>query len=196
MARAGEGGIGSHFRNLSGRGRVPIYRRLPMKPSLRAFFLCASLACAGQVRATALPDSCGDDKVKFDVKTEEGQPPPAGPAEGKAQIVFIENENQMIGPFMHATVRLGMDGAWVGANYGKSYFALTVAPGVHHLCASWEGKNVEATSFTAEPGHVYYFAAQVTVNSRASITFGLSQLNEDEGRYRVKTWKLSTSKPK
>jgi hypothetical protein len=107
-----------------------------MKPSLRAFFLCASLACAGQVRATALPDSCGDDKVKFDVKTEEGQPPPAGPTEGKAQIVFIENENQMIGPFMHATVRLGMDGAWVGANYGNSYFALTVAPGVHHLCAS------------------------------------------------------------
>ncbi len=56
-----------------------------MKPSLGALFLCAFLACAAQVWATTLPDSCGDDKVKFDVKTEEGQPVPAGPAEGKAQ---------------------------------------------------------------------------------------------------------------
>ncbi|MGD0790976.1 MAG: hypothetical protein ABR920_04325 [Terriglobales bacterium] len=173
-----------------------------MKPGLSALFFCASLACAGQLWATTLPDSCGNDKVKFDVKTEEGQPAPAGPAEGKAQIVFIENENQMIGAFMYATVRFGMDGAWVGANYGNSYFALTVDPGVHHLCASWQSslgrlkKNVDLTSFTAEPGQVYYFAAQVTVASRDSMIFGLSQLNEDEGKYRVKLSKLSTSKPK
>lgn len=173
-----------------------------MKSSLSVFFLCTSLACAGQVRSATWPDSCGNDKVKFDVKTEEGQPVPAGPAQGKAQIVFVENENQMIGPFMHATVRFGMDGAWVGANNGNSYFALTVDPGVHHLCASWQSalgtfnKNVDLTSFTAEPGKVYYFAAQVTVNSGSSVTFGLSQLNEDEGKYRVANSKLSTSKPK
>jgi hypothetical protein len=149
-----------------------------------------------------LPASCGDDKVKFDVKSEEGQPAPAGPAEGKAQIVFIENENQMIGAFMYATVRFGMDGAWVGANHSNSYFALPVDPGVHHLCASWQSslgrlkKNVDLTSFTAESGQVYYFAAQVTVASRDSMIFGLSQLNEDEGKYRVKLSKLSTSKPK
>jgi hypothetical protein len=173
-----------------------------MKPNLSALFLCASVACAGQAWATTLPDSCGDDKVKFDVKTEKGQPAPARPAAGKAQIVFIESENQMVIPFHDATVRFGMDGAWVGANYGDSYFALTVDPGVHHLCASWQSvlgsvkKNVDLTSFTAEPGQVYYFAAEVTVNSRSSITFGLSQWNEDEGKYRLKTWKLSTSKPK
>jgi hypothetical protein len=173
-----------------------------MKPSLSAFFLCVSLACAGQAWATTLPDSCGDDKVKFDVKTEKDQPAPAGPAEGKAQIVFIENENGPIGTFMYATVRFGMDGAWVGADYSNSYFALTVDPGVHPLCASWQSslgrlkKNVDLTSFTAEPGQVYYFAAQVTVASRDSMIFGLSQLNEDEGKYRVKLSKLSTSKPK
>ena len=173
-----------------------------MKPLLTAFFLCVSFACAGQVWATALPDSCGDDKVKFDVKTEAGQPAPAEPAAGKAQIIFIENENQMIGPFMHATIRFGIDGSWVGANYSNSYFALTVDPGVHHLCASWQSalgslkKNVDLTSFTAEPGQVYYFSAQVTVASRDSMIFGLSQLNEDEGKYRVKISKLSTSKQK
>jgi hypothetical protein len=86
-----------------------------MKLTLSAFLLCASLACTGQVWATGLPDSCGDDKVKFDVKTEKGQPAPAGPAEGKAQIVFIQSENQPVAPFHDATVRFGMDGAWVGA---------------------------------------------------------------------------------
>jgi hypothetical protein len=173
-----------------------------MKTSLSALLFCASLSCAGQVWATDLPDSCGGDKVKFDVETEESHSAPARPAEGKAQVVFIENENQMIGPFMHATVRFGMDGAWAGANYGNSYFALIVDPGVHHLCASWQSdlgtfkKNVDVTSFTAEPGQVYYFAAQVTVASRDSVIFGFSQLNEDEGKYRVKESKLSTSKPK
>lgn len=103
---------------------------------------------------------------------------------------------------MYATVRFGMDGAWVGANYGNSYFAVTVDPGIHHLCASWQSslgtlkKNVDLTSFTAEPGQVYYFAAQVIVVARDSFTFGISQLNEDEGKYRVKLSKLSTSKPK
>jgi hypothetical protein len=173
-----------------------------MKPSLGILFLSAFLAFAAQARATVLPDACGDDKVKFDVTTEMNQPAPAAPEAGKAQIVFIEDENHMIGPFMNVTVRFGMDGAWVGATNGSSYFALAVNPGVHHLCAGWqstlgrERKNVHAVSMTAEPGKVYYFAANVTVESESVITFGLSQLNEDEGKYRVKSLKLATSKPK
>ena len=177
-----------------------------MKPGLNALFLCASLACAGQAWATILPDACGDDKVKFDVKTERSKTPPATPEAGKAQIVFIENENQMIGPFMHATVRFGMDGAWAGANNNNSYFTVTVDPGVHHLCASWQSalpmlkKSIDVASFAAEPGKVYYFAAQVTVIStggnNANYTFTLSPLDEDEGKYRVKAWKVSASTPK
>jgi hypothetical protein len=57
-------------------------------------------------------------------------------------------------------------------------------------------KNVDLTSFTAEPGQIYYFAAQVTLNSREDPTFSLAQLNEDEGKYRVKILKVSTSRPK
>jgi hypothetical protein len=101
---------------------------------------------------------------------------------------------------MHATVRFGIDGAWVGADFGNSYFAIDVAPGEHHLCADWQSvarkKNVDLTSFTAEPGKVYYFSAAVTVESKDVVTFGISQLNEDEGKYRVGLSQLSTSKPK
>jgi hypothetical protein len=173
-----------------------------VKPLLIAFLVCLSLACSRRAAAYTWPESCGDEKVNLEVKTEKHQPAPARPAEGKAQIIFIQAENQMVAPFHNATVRFGMDGAWVGANNGDSYFALTVDPGLHHLCASWQSawkrlnKNVDLTSFTAEPGQVYYYAAQVTVNSQTSVSFALSQLNPDEGKYRVENSKLSVSKPK
>lgn len=177
-----------------------------MNPRLVVLLLCASLASAVQARATILPDACGDDKVKFDVKTENSKTAPASPADGRAQIVFIENENHMIGPFMYATVRFGLDGAWAGANNNNSYFTVTVNPGVHHLCASWQSalgmldKNVDVASFTAEPGKVYYFAAEVksTLDGNNNVTcdFGFSQLDDDAGKYRVKAWKFATWKSK
>jgi hypothetical protein len=177
-----------------------------MKPQFIASFLCVPLVFALQARATILPDACGDDKVTFNVAERANQPPPAPPAAGKAQIVFIENENQMIGPFMYATVRFGLDGAWVGANNNNSYFVVNVDPGAHHLCVSWQSslsmlkKSIDVASFTAEPGKVYYFAANVKViptgDNNATYDFALSQLDDDQGKYRVKAWKLATATPK
>lgn len=176
-----------------------------MRTARWSLLFCVPLVLAAQAWATVLPDACGDDKVKFDVSTQKSKQPPAPPEAGKAQIVFIENENHMIGTFMYATVRFGLDGAWAGANYNNSYFAVTVNPGVHHLCASWQStmgfikKNIDVASFTAEPGKVYYFAANVKViptgENSATYDFDLAPLNDDEGQYRVKAWKVSTSKP-
>jgi hypothetical protein len=178
-----------------------------MKTRFILLLFCLSLVSAIQARAvTILPDACGDDKVHFDVKTEKGQPAPAPPEAGKAQIVFIENENQMLGLGMYATIRFGLDGSWAGANYNNSYFVVNVDPGVHHLCVSWQSalkmlkKSIDVASFTAEPGKVYYYAADVTVkaagNNGVNIDFGLSPLDDDEGKYRVKAWKLATWKTK
>ena len=65
-------------------------------------------------------------------------------------------------------------------------------------------KGIDVTSFTAEPGKIYYFAANITVSvvhgaygsGASSIDFGLSQLDDDAGKFRVKAWKLATSTPK
>jgi len=170
-----------------------------MKRLIAMLSLCVCLGAGVQARSATLPVACGDDKIQFDVKTLKDQPAPAPPAQGKAQIVFVENENQMVAPFSDATVRFALDGAWVGADYGNSYFAVDVAPGLHHLCASWQGllgrKNFDLAPLTAEPGKVYYFAAQVTAGSKYSASaFGLSQLNDDQGQYRVKAFKRSTWK--
>jgi hypothetical protein len=163
-----------------------------MKQAMTAFLLCTLFALGNQLRAATLPDSCGNDKSKFEVQTEKHQPAPAGPAEGKAQIVLLENENQMVAPFSDATVRFALDGTWVGADNGNSYFSIDVVPGMHHLCANWQSAfhrnmNTQLTSFTADPGKVYYFEADVTVESKETVTFGLSQLNGDQGQYKVKS---------
>jgi hypothetical protein len=106
------------------------------KHALTLFF-CASLCAAVPAHAkTVLPDACGDDKAQFDVKTEEGQSAPAPPPAGKAQIIFVDDDSVKTSGFSFTTFRYGMDGAWVGANKGNSYFVLNVDPGVHHLCMS------------------------------------------------------------
>ncbi|MGD0801106.1 MAG: hypothetical protein ABR906_07315 [Terracidiphilus sp.] len=190
-----------------------------MKARLVLLFLCASLLASMQARATTiLPDACGDDDINFDVKTLKDQPPPAPPPDGKAQIVFVEEQNQRAGTFTFATVRYGVDGAWVGANHGDSYFVLNIAPGVHHLCASGQRYGKEAvglTTFTAESGKVYYFDANMMVTrsgggfvsvsgalgtstgmapGSVNTAFRFTQLSDDDGQYRVKAWKLATWK--
>lgn len=159
------------------------------------FSVC--LVVGVQARCARLPDACGNGKIEFDVKTQKHQAPPAAPAPGKAQIVFFEDENQMVAPFSYATVRFGMDGAWVGADYGNSYFAIDIEPGVHHLCASWQGlmgrNQVDLAPLTAEPGKVYYFSAKVSVESKSSVAFCMSQLNDDQSKYRLEVSRRSTS---
>jgi hypothetical protein len=188
---------------------------------LRALFLCVFLFPLTTAAKTILPDACGDDHVKFDVHAEKDQPAPAEPVDGKAQLILIEDQNGRDKAFSQATVRYGLDGAWAGADYGSSYFAVPIEPGAHHLCASWEGDKhgVSALSFTAEAGKTYYFAAQIAVTGgggggyippnglgaggggfvrpvAANKSFNLVRLSEDEGKYRTKAWKLAVSKPK
>jgi hypothetical protein len=188
-----------------------------MKPRLVVLLLCASLFTAVQARAKdkiILPDACGDASVKFDVTTEKNQPAPATPAAGKAQIVFITTVTRIRGGCIgcDVTTRFGVDGAWAGANKNNSYFAFTVDPGKHHLCVDLQFPNKNAMissveSFTAEPGGVYYFEAALNqlllIRSKGpgpgeSDSGGgypglkFSQLNEDEGKYRVKAWNLAT----
>jgi hypothetical protein len=81
---------------------------------------------------------------------------------------------------------------------------VNVEPGAHHLCASWQSalgrvkKNIDVASFTAEPGKVYYYAANVKLipagDNQVNIDFSLTPLDDDAGKYRVKAWKLAAWK--
>ena len=183
---------------------------LPMKRKALSLLLCAFLVPAAQALATVLPESCGKDAVKYSVKVKtpsEGQPAPEipPPAEGKAQIVFIETVNSASFSLTTPTTRFGVDGEWVGANRGDSHFAIDLSPGEHNVCVNWqsdsssEANKVGLDTFTAEAGKVYYYEIKVIRLPEAKnmdFLFDFKQLGRVEGRYRAKVTGLSTSKLK
>jgi hypothetical protein len=182
-----------------------------MKSRLAFLLFSASLFTAVQASATVLPESCGKDEIKFDVKVQtppEGQPSPdiAPPQAGKAQIVFIETLNSEGLHLSTPTTRFGVDGEWVGADKGDSHFAVDVTPGEHNVCVNWqsdwsdEGNKVGMDTFTAEAGKVYYYEIKIVRlpqgGKKMDFFFELKLLGKVEGRYRAKASGLSTSKPK
>ena len=175
---------------------------------LKCSLFLACLACAPLASAkTILPDSCGDDRIKFDVFTEKTQTPPGSPEAGKAQIVFIEDVERYGFFLTDPTARFGVDGRWAGAGNGNSYFTTSVVPGVHHLCVNWqsgkgsENSKVSMATFTAEASKIYYFQVKIFVRQDSQgwtkeRSFELKALEEEEGQYRVKVSKLATWKSK
>jgi len=179
-----------------------------------AWLVCLALAPLAHAKKAVLPDACGDNKVQFEVKAVDDHAQPLTPDAGKSLLVFVE-ENKVFGA--NATIRLGVDGAWVGATHGAQYFLVQLAPGEHHLCASMQNKifgmgnqehYVGVETINAEAGKVYYYGAVVgsevtgvsgnstSVNSTNTLTVQYSLLSEDEGKYRVKAGKLAQAKAK
>ena len=137
---------------------------------------------------------CGPSNVQFDVKKDKnlhltgqlsdrrrghGEDPPGGP-----------------------TVRLGVDGEWIGATQYHSYFFFPVNPGEHHMCAGWQSnfarvaKIRAAASFTAEAGKVYYFRIVSEVRTKREPAVKIEPLDSAEGPLLIASSALSTSKTK
>ena len=136
---------------------------------------------------------CGPQDVKFEVKSDESQHPAPTPEDGKALIYFVADG--------HFTSNFGIDGKWVGAVNGGSYFFVPIEPGEHHLCAMLQsflaqrGPRVSVHSLKAEPGGTYYFRTRM-VGISTGFVLQLDQLDSDEGRWFVAWSKFSTSHPK
>jgi hypothetical protein len=166
----------------------------------------------GATSAT-LPDACGKENLSFDIHLRKNAPPPGVPEAGKGQIIFIEKSNHPpkiacldAGVSCNDVTRFGVDGAWVGATKGNSYFPISLEPGLHHLCVV-VGKEAHAEPLTVEAGHAYYFQDEFRAEGRQYGTttepnwqvkknVEFSMLNEDEGKYRVKVSALSVATPK
>ena len=138
------------------------------------------------------------------MKTDKGQHP-VQPDSGKALVYFIEDDSNF-SSFPKPTTRAGLDGKWVGATHGNSYFYFFVDPGVHHLCASWQtgvilgkGRMTSAAHFTADAGGVYYFEVKnkfFRSETSAMTDVTLSPLDSDEGQVLANKYALSTSRQK
>jgi hypothetical protein len=182
-----------------------------MKLRLFAVFFCLSFAAVAIAKEIELPDSCGDPKTKFEVTTHMSTAALPAPDAGKALIVFIQ-------PYKMACIgclapRFAMDGQWVGATHTFSYFTLQVQPGQHHFCSIGMVPSLIAiNSFDVKAGATYFlqarlisvgprteeeFESQVTpAGKRAATGYGMSLLDEDKGRYLIKSYEVAEFKKK
>jgi hypothetical protein len=167
----------------------------PVPRAALAILLFASplmVAQQDQAAAAFAAAGCGKDEVQFAVKTDKKQHPQPQPEPGKAMVYVIQNDGVAFCIGGCVTVRIGVDGAWAGANQGKSYLYFPVDPGDHHLCAAYQGRSQwnGAVSFNAEAGRSYYFFI------RAFNGVWLGPVDPAEGPLLVQAAPLSTSKPK
>ena len=184
--------------------------------NMRLVLIMVMLVTAAWARdnSTALTQSgCGPDLAKFEVKREAHSHPTGTPQPGKA-LVYVFGDSQLdnvaiqIGDLI---MRVGVDGAWVGAYKHKSYTYFLVDPGEHRLCTSQQSSlksqretYASAITFTAEQGKVYYFRTQPNpaALSRSAVSgvpdgrAELAVVDPAQAELMIWKWAYSTSRPK
>lgn len=176
-----------------------------MSKTLFLLLLFASPAFAqDQAAAARTAAGCGPGKVDFDVKTDKKSHLLVQPESGKSLVYIFEEEktNPVAYKVGAVTLKVGLDGSWVGATHGDSYIFFSVEPGDHRLCASWQSafermsKLASAVSLTAEPGQIYYFHAYVDEHKEHQPAVYLEPLDPAQAQLLLASSGLSTSHPK
>ena len=154
-----------------------------------------------QPGAGRLASACGPAKENYKVSLDPSQHGPVPPEAGKALVYFIHDagipfEQVTIG---YPTTKYAVDGSWVGAGHGDSWFAIAVTPGEHHVCtvlqSSFVEQRVELAHFTAEAGKSYYFRTQL-VTSRSVELLELQEIDSDQGSYLYSEYPMARSTAK
>ena len=154
-----------------------------------------------QSPSAAYPAACGPEAISFSVKTEKSQPGPAQPDPAKALVYFIQDDGPM-GNHQNATLRVGLDGKWVGAYKHNSYISVSVEPGEHHVCVNVQpylAGLVALAHLTAEQGKVYYFRTQLLAGLATQYPtpphLDLDRPDSDQARYLIASYPVSVSQP-
>lgn len=168
-----------------------------MKTMVTAIFLTvfsSPLLAQDPPPAASARGGCGPSEAYFDVKTDRKQHPVASADTGKALVYVFEDIER--GP----TMRIGLDGSWIGANKGKSYFFFSVDPGEHQVCSNWQSGTFKETAkrigsamtLKAEAGKVYYLRAQVYERSEQDRNVKLEPVERAEGQFLISASSFST----
>jgi Protein of unknown function (DUF2846) len=155
-----------------------------------------AVSAFAQVPPAVAPAACGPENVSFNVKLDESQHALAQPEPGKALVYFIQEKGA---DAFGVTTKIGLDGTWVGASKNSSYFAVSVEPGEHHVCAnvqSFRGHPVGLVHFTAEAGMVYYFNARIVYGEEAAVNLFFGAVDSDQAKYLIASFPLSVSNTK
>jgi hypothetical protein len=149
---------------------------------------------------SASESACGAATVKFDAKQDSTQHPAPQPDPGKA-LIYVVQEIGALKCSGCALTKVGMDGAWVGANQGSSYIVFPADPGEHHVCLNWQShfsarsRAYAFANLNAEAGKTYYLRARI-FPGHLDYSFDLDPINSDQGKYLVASSAFSVSHPK
>ncbi|HTX76854.1 MAG TPA: DUF2846 domain-containing protein [Terracidiphilus sp.] len=164
------------------------------------FALVALILAVAPVFAQNPAPACGPAGTDFKVSFDKAPHAVAQPESGMARIYFIHDTGTFFQhPFGYPTVKVGVDGAWSGANHGDSFFWADVPPGEHHICATLQtsvmDRRVELAHLNAEPGKTYFFRTRLLLSGTVEV-LELDPIDSDQGAYLVSQFALSLSKPK
>ena len=178
-----------------------------MRTALTFLFVIFSAFAQNHTPSTSPIPSCGPSEQDFDVKLDKASHAVNQPQPGRALIYVIE-VFQVPRKFLAGspTIRIGLDGFWMGANRGNSYLSFSVAPGEHHLCSYWQSSQPDSSAqhsfagFSAETGKTYFFRVQTHGEFDSAEpeiwSIDLQPIDADEGKYLVASYPLSISHPK
>jgi hypothetical protein len=170
-----------------------------MKKLLLLSFLFAVPAFAQDQATTARTAAgCGPNQVQFDVKLDDSLHVLAQPETGKAIVYVFEDA------FNSPTMRIGMDGTWVGATNAKSFIYFSLTPGDHNICTEWQSnffKKISerigaAVSLNVEGGKVYFIRMTFEEITKGSGRVKLEIADNAEGQFLLASSALSNSHPK
>lgn len=162
------------------------------------FVAASSVSANAETAAMPATAACGSPNVKFKVSTADASAP-APAAEGQQALFYFIEDDKHFASVPKPTTREAVDGNWVGAMHGDSYFAVSVAPGEHHLCANWQrgvvlfqGKQQSVLHVTAESGQKYFFRVASSWRSGDAADLQLEPLDSDEAQLLIAKRRVST----
>lgn len=164
-----------------------------------AIVFCVSPAFAqDQAAAARTAAGCGPSQTQFDVKRDDTLHLLTQPEAGKA-IVYMFEPDLTLG-----TMRIGVDGSWVGATNGRTYLYFSLAPGGHSVCAESQSSGSKkaaetvgaARTLTVEAGKVYYLRIVFEEFDKIWARTKLELTDNAEGQFLLSSSALSNSHPK
>ena len=167
-------------------------RIFPMLSTLlaAAFLVTATLSTANSQQPPPNPIAagCGAGDANFKVTHDTTNPAPQQIPPGKALVYIVEYMHPV--PLLTTKVNIGLDGNWLGATENETYVSFLVDPGIHHLCAIYQGHAVGMDSegetlllqLHAKAGTTYYLRYHAFFSKESGGLAFFDPVDEDEGQ--------------
>jgi len=147
---------------------------------------------------------CGPKEVSFQVKVDKNHHA-TGQVAPQEALIYIFNEETRDSDITYIgapTIRVGVDGTWVGANSSRSYFFFALPSGEHRLCVAMQGFAGDkyhasaASAIAVDLGKTYYFRTITERRQKREPGVKLESIDSAEGSLAIANCGLAVSHPK